>query len=33
MGNWTDRPAMLNGSVNITTTVDGPRETTWPVYV
>lgn len=28
IGNCTERPAMLNGSVNITTIVDGPRHTT-----
>jgi hypothetical protein len=28
IGNWTDRPAMLKGSVSMTTIVAGPRETT-----
>jgi hypothetical protein len=31
IGNWTDLPAMLKGSVSITTMVVGPRETTCPV--
>ena len=31
IGNWTDRPARLNGSVRSITIVDGPRHTTWPV--
>lgn len=33
MGNWTERPAWLKGSVSSMTMVDGPLLTTCPVYV